>query len=187
MKHIDYIYETGLDNYGIVTSRQAAACGVRPPELNRWVKNGVLERLGHGVYKLTRYVPVEEDRYAEACALVGEDAKLYGESVLAFWNLAFANPSILTIASPRRVRKKLPEWIRVVLDEHEAEAYYRGIPSQSVYRAILTCKDAMLPERLRDAADVAYGNGLVTLEEYKNLEKEVRTWSRQGVLQAEGY
>ena len=71
MKHFDSIYEICADNYGIVTTGEALEVGVLKPELARYVKDGRLTRLGHGVYRLTRYIPTPLDTYAEAVALVG--------------------------------------------------------------------------------------------------------------------
>ena len=86
MTQFDKIYEVAADNYGLVTYAEACEEGVTGAELHRYVKDGRLKRIGLGLYKLTRYIPTINDPYAEAVALVGTGAYLYGESVIATKN-----------------------------------------------------------------------------------------------------
>ena len=96
MKHWDEIYDVAAGNYGIITTRQAKAlCVNADVELPRWMKNGRLISVGRGVYKLVHHTPTPYDQYAEAVALVGDDAFLYGESVLAINDLALVNPPVV--------------------------------------------------------------------------------------------
>ena len=137
MAHFDEIYEIAVDNYGLITYAQAREAGLVGAELNRYVADGRLDKRGYGVYKLTRYVPTDYDRFAEAVALVGEGAYLYGDAVLAMHDLALVNPKSITVALPRRSRRKLPDWIRIVVPKiNETPNRYEGIPSQSVADAL---------------------------------------------------
>lgn len=172
MKHFDCIYEIAADNYGIVTAADARDAGVVGAELKRWVDDGRLERRGQGVYKLTHYVPTPYDRYAEACALVGDDAFLYGESVLTMLELALVNPAALTVATPTRRRKKLPSWIKVVRVPEARHTYIEGIPSQGVADAIRACRGTVMDGRLAQAVEDARAKGLLTGQEYGQLKKE---------------
>ncbi|WP_433010895.1 type IV toxin-antitoxin system AbiEi family antitoxin domain-containing protein [Kribbella sp. CA-294648] len=54
------------EQWGLVTTAQAAEVGVSPKMMARWAKDGSLERLAHGVYKLagTAYDPREDLRVA---------------------------------------------------------------------------------------------------------------------------
>ena len=174
MKHFDEIYEIAADNYGLVTAAQAKDVGVVGAELNRYVAAGWLRKLGHGLYKITRYAPTEYDTYAEAVMQVGKDACLYGEAVLAMRGLAFANPAKITVATTRRKRRRLPAWIEVVAPKEPVEAVSdMGIPSQSVADAIRTCKGRIMPERLSNAVEDARNNGLLTAAEYNELKEEL--------------
>ncbi|MDO4183613.1 MAG: type IV toxin-antitoxin system AbiEi family antitoxin domain-containing protein [Coriobacteriia bacterium] len=172
MNHFDYIYEIAADNYGIVTAAQAKNAGVTGAEMRRWVKSGRLERKGQGVYKLVRYVPTPYDRYAEACALVGDDAYLYGQSVLAMFGLALVNPSVVTVATPTRRRKRLPAWVRVVRGQAGRSTFNEGIRSQSVADAIESCRGLVMVSRLAQAVEDARARGLLSSSEYAQLKKE---------------
>lgn len=173
MAHFDDIYEIAADNYGLVTAREAADAGATSVELGRWVKAGRLEHRGHGLYKIAHYIPTDYDRFAEAVALVGPGAYLMGISVLAMHNLGFVNPPKITVATRRRVRRRLPEWVEVVRAEGPAPTSYEGIPSQSVADALLACKGKVMGERLSDAMNDAYAKGLLKDEDRKRLKGEL--------------
>lgn len=112
MKHFDEIFELAADGYGIVTAAQAREIGVTTGELSRWCATGKLMRRGHGVYKLTQWVPTPRDVFAEAVALVGDEGFLWGESVLSMHALALVDPRAVTVATPKRIRRKLPAWVK---------------------------------------------------------------------------
>lgn len=170
MTHFDDIYEIASDNYGLVTTAEAQDLGISKAEIKRWVDTGRLIWRGHGLYKLTRYTPTEHDRYAEAVALVGSDAYLYGESVLAMHNLALVNPARITVATKRRVRKKLPDWVKVIPVKSGENTTYEGIPSQSVADAIRECEHVVMNSRLLDAVEEAKREGLINPSEYAELK-----------------
>lgn len=173
MAHFDDIYEIAADNYGLINAAQAAEAGVVVSELNRWARAGMLERRGHGLYKLVRYTPTAYDRFAEAVALVGADAHLTGTAVLAMHGLAFANPPKITVATTKRVRKKLPEWIELMQEKEQPYTYYEGIPSQSVSDALISCRGKVMTERLLSAVEDAYANGLIKDADRERILKEL--------------
>jgi predicted transcriptional regulator of viral defense system len=92
----------------------------------------------------------------EAVLRVGEDAVLAGDAVLALHDLGLANPRRIRVATPRRVRRRLPPFIKV---EQRAvrraeQTTYEGIPAMTVAEAIRDCRGLLIPERLVDAAAV---------------------------------
>ena len=174
MTHFDEIYEIAADNYGIVTAAQARESGVTTGEMRRWCSHEKLTRRGHGVYKITRWVPTPYDIFAEAVALVGDNSFLWGESVLSMHGLALVDPRSVVVATPKRVRRKLPTWIKTVHVPNEVEPiYYEGISSQRVADAIDACKGFVMTERLTEATEHARAKGLITSDEYKKLMEEL--------------
>lgn len=174
MTHFDDVYEIAADEYGIVTAAQAREAGVTTGEMSRWCSEGKLIRRGFGVYKIARWVPTPYDAFAEAVALAGNGAFLWGESVLAMHGLALVDPRSVTVATPKRVRRQLPSWIRLVpAPRGETGAVYEGIPSQRVADAIRSCVGTIMSDRLAEAADRARSEGLVTAEEYERLKEDV--------------
>lgn len=174
MTHFDDIYDIAIDNYGLVTAAQAREAGVTSAELRRWCQKGHLEHRGHGVYKLERWVPMPKDGFAEAVALVGEGSYLRGTAVLSMFDLALVDPSSIKVATPKRVRRKLPSWVCAVpVKDGDRTTYYEGIHSQCVADAIRECKDVVMPARLADAAIRAMREGLMTEKEYEELRREL--------------
>jgi len=174
MSYYDGIYEYAANNYGLITSAEAKAIGVPNIELVKLAHRGRLTRLGHGVYRIERYIPTPFDKYAEAVAIVGDGAYIFGESVLAMQGLALVNPTVIHVATPERIRKKLPSDIAGIYRKNtEPKTYYEGIPSQSVYNALLTYRESVMSERLLDAINEAQRQGLITEKEAKAAKKEI--------------
>ncbi len=175
MSIYDLIYEIAADNYGLIMSDEARDIGIPNIELVKLAHRGKLKRLGHGLYRLARYIPTPLDAYAEAVKLVGTEAYLYGESVLALHGLIPTNPAFIQVATPVRMRKKLPDYIHVVkIHDQETKSYYEGIPSQSVANAIRACVGSIINERLIAAIHEARRLGIITASEEKQLTKEVK-------------
>ena len=173
MSHFDDIYEIAVDRYGLVTYAEAKAIGVTGAELARWEAAGRLEKCGHGVYKLARYVPTPLDRYAEALALVGRGSAIWGESVLAMRGMAYANPPVVYVAVDRRVRRRLPPWIELVYESINCDEF-EGIACQALRDAIISCVDRVLPERLEDAAREGVQQGVLSRDQFDDLKRELR-------------
>jgi hypothetical protein len=174
MTKYDDIYEVAVDNYGLITSARAKELGVTNNELVQFASRGRIKRIGHGLYQLTKRTPETNDSYAIAVALAGLDAYLFGESVIAMHNLAPTNPKRIDVATPKRVRRKLPGNIRLTVGRPESDMkVYDGIPSQSVAAAIRSCKGKLMTERLRDATRNARREGLIRKGEEEDLLKEL--------------
>lgn len=173
MKNFDKVYEAAADRYGLITVEDAARLGIHRKQLLFWEANGRLERCGRGVYRVKYHVPTPYDHYAEAVALVGRDAIIYGDGVLAMHNLGLVNPRQIKVAVGRRVRKTLPEWIRLVRKaDGVREETFEGIACQTVADAIRDCRGTVMRERLVDAIDEAERQGLVGLRECQALKAE---------------
>lgn len=180
MTKFEYIYETAADNHGLITSAQARGLGVSNNELVQYARRGRVRKVGHGLYQLTQWVPESNDPYAWAVAAVGPEALLCGESVIAMLALAPTNPTRMFVATPKRVRRKLPEGLVAVRVEGiRPTAVYDSIPCQSAADAIRFCKHSMMPERLLAAADEARSQGYIRREEYEGLTKELRDDGRR--------
>ncbi len=168
------IYEAAADNYGLITSSEVMDLGGRTKDLARFVKDGRLSKVGRGVYRIAHHVPTRYDAYAESVALVGEGAYLYGESVLALCELAPTNPYRMFVATPKRVRKSLPDGIAVLRRAGRNDmTYIEGIPSQTVAEAIRSCMGTVMEDRLVEAARRARELGYIGATEEAGLIKEL--------------
>ena len=175
MSYYETIYEYAADNFGLITSAKASALDIPNVELVKLSHRGRLVRVGHGVYRIIHYVPTPLDKYAEAVAIVGENAYIFGESVLAMHELAFVNPTVILVATTKRIRKTLPEYIRIVcIKDKGCVTPHEGIPSQSIVSAILECGKSVMADRLENAIDEAKKRGLITQEESEYAREELR-------------
>jgi predicted transcriptional regulator of viral defense system len=174
MTHYDDIFETAIDNFGLITSAEAKDMGIANVELVKLAKRGRLDKIGHGVYRLRKYIPSQNDPYAIAVALVGPEAYLYGEAVIGMLQLAPTNPSYIPVASPKRTRKALPEYIRINKTKAGIRTtVYDGVPSQRAEDAIRSSKGRIMIERLIDATPEAHRQGYITQRECDSLLTEL--------------
>ncbi len=174
MSTFDKIYEIAADQYGLITTDEAKDLGIPNIELTKLAHRGKLKRLGYGLYRISRYIPTELDVYAEAVKMVGTDACLFGESVLALHNLIPTNPACIYVASSLRIRKRLPDHVRVIKKSiNNDRVYYEGIPAQDIVNAIRSCVGTIMIERLINAVEESRRIGIITVDESKALIKEL--------------
>ena len=172
MSKFDEIAELAIDNYGIITAAEAVKLGVALKDVHEWVHGGRLEKVGRGVFRLRNYPYNEYCHYAEAVALVGAGAWIYGDSVLAMHNLALVNPLCTYVATVKRVRRMLPEWIAVVKkngDENKDD--FNGIPCQNLASVLIEAKGRLMLERLHQAIVEARGRGLLSIRDNERIKK----------------
>lgn len=169
------IFDEAIENYGLVTTSMARKLGIAPGTLVDLAYRGRLTRIGQGVYQLVQYAPDVKDPYAQAVALVGDGAYLYGESVIAMLNLAPTDPDRIYVATASRVRKNLGEGIKIC----KAVVGYKpirveGIPSQKVVDAILSARATMPNDRLKLAVAEALRIGKIDENEKRMLSREIQ-------------
>ncbi len=169
------IYNTAADNYGLVTIELAHQVGVSTRNLNDMARRGRLVRIGYGVYQLAHYIPTELDPYAQAVALAGPGAFLYGESVLALLNLTSTNPTRMYLGTKSRMRRNIGPGYRVRQFYRNARTRpVEGIAAQEVGDAILAARTTVRSDRLEDAANEAYRRGIIDQETYNSVMKELK-------------
>lgn len=158
------LFERALDQYGYVTTRDAAELGVPAVELRKIAHRGGVEHLAYGLYRFDDVPASGRDQFMEAVLRVGADAYLTHDAVLALHELALVNPKRIRVGTPRRARPRVPAYIEIVhrqLDPTDLTVY-EGIPSATVARALLDCRGIVMGERLMAAARDAQRRGLLT-------------------------
>lgn len=173
MNYRQTVREIALDQYGYITTRDAADAGVPAVELRKLAARGALTNVAYGLYRLADARPTDYDQFAEALLRVGDGAYLRGDAVLAMHHLALVNPRRIRVGVPRRVRAALPEFV----DQREEEipegelTDYEGLRSTTVARALIDCRGQVMTERLLDAAKEAKAEGLLTGREYARVRR----------------
>lgn len=139
-------------------------------------KRGRLIRMAHGLYRIDKYVPQPDglDAYAIAVARVGEDAYLWGPSVLQAHRLCPTDPAKIYVASPTRFRGRLPDGIILKRCAKAVEIeFVEGIRAQPVCKAILSSQHILMFDRLLEAVEHAKAEGLLNDAEAHNTLKEL--------------
>lgn len=158
------LWGIAAENHGIVTIRQADAAGVPAVEVRKLASRSALERAGHGVYRHTGVPADEWTELAAALAIVGEDAFLEGDTVLAMFDLALVNPPKLHIGTPRRRRRQPPRNAVVTVRAHLVEddlTIYEGLRCVTVRRALLDGISHLIGARVLDAVADAQRRDLI--------------------------
>ena len=157
------------------SSSRAESLGISGSAILSLVKRGKLIRVAHGLYRIDKYVPQPEglDAYAIAVARVGEDAYLWGQSVLQVHRLCPTDPAKIYVATPSRFRGKLPEGIILKNNAKAPDVgFIEGIRAQTVGKAIVSSQHIIMFDRLLDAVETAKSQGLIDeLEAHKTLKE----------------
>lgn len=175
MTKYEELAELAIENYGIVTSAEATRVGIALKDVQEWVQNGRLEKVGRGVFRLKQFPCNELCHYAEAVALVGEGSWIFGESVLAMHGLALVNPLYTFVATTKRVRRTLPPWLKIVnVDSDKTRDVFNGIPAQNLATVFVDLKNRLIPERLLQAIREARGRGLLSIDDDLIIKREFK-------------
>lgn len=168
------LWDYAADRYGVVTTKEAAALGVSKQHLVTMAARGAFTRIGHGVYLVKHHIFSDNDVYAHAVALLGDSGYLRSASVLAMHKLCPTNPSLVYVGASGRVRRKLPEGVRLKDCTFSETTEYFGIRSQPVFDALRTAfnEGAVELTRIKEAARKAKEKGLISNDEATELEKQ---------------
>lgn len=169
------LLDRAREQYGYVTTIDARNLGIPIVELRKIASRGGLERVAWGVYRFDDVAPSERDQYMEAVLRVGSGAYLAGESVLALHHLALLNPPTIRVATPRRVRTRLPASIETVHANATSRdvTLHEGIPGVVLKKAFLDCESLIMKSRLLEALDDALRRGLLTRVDARTLRNEI--------------
>lgn len=175
MSHRQALRELAFDTHGVVTLRDAESTGVPAVEVRKLASRGALTRLGQGVYRMDEAPADALTEFAVAVALVGGDAVLANESVLAAHDLAQVNLRRIQVATSERVRKQLPKTIEVISrrvpDVQRTDI--DGVPAMRLTEAIRASRGKVMTSRLIDAARQADVRGLIDHREAESIIAEL--------------
>jgi predicted transcriptional regulator of viral defense system len=160
---LDVLYELAEEHGGFFTSREALDAGVGHTMLSYHATHGDLERVAHGVYRLTRYPAHRFGDVIAAALWAGPDAAASHDTALAVYGLAEALPSAIHLTLPRRFRGQRPG-VRV----HEAPLpdaqvwQWEYVPVTRPERTVLDVARMTDPALAQQAAREALDTGLTT-------------------------
>lgn len=180
----DTIFEIALDQHGYVTTAQAAAAGVERRTLNKMAERGPLQRVSHGVYRLTHFPLSPWGHYLEAALWpLGGRGVISHESALAVHELSDVSPAKIHVTVPRsyRSRRNAPKMLvihRADLPPGDVETC-EGIPVTTPERTIRDCHAAHLgPALIRQAIEDGRRTGALRARQADRLRRELLGGSR---------
>ncbi len=111
-----------LKKIGMFTADTAAAkLGISQPTLSRWVKAGLIERVGRGLYQHPEAdTDIKYLDFAVACATFGPKSAIGGLSALSFYGLIEQVPAQI--------------WIIVAPEKRNSKSLYRCLRTQTSFR-----------------------------------------------------
>lgn len=175
------------DQYGFVTQHDARELGIQPMTLVRMSERGVLERCGHGLYRVCAFPVTRLDSYMEATLWPrGTRGVLSHETALDLYELSDVNPSKVHITVPRRhrIRREIPALYRIHhedLDDADV-TFYEGIPIVTAARAIRQCHATHLGLALiGQAIDHGVSGGRLTRSQAAELRRETGVEAGSGM------
>lgn len=159
------------DQYGYVTTRDATELEIPPVELPKLAATGGLSHVAYGLWRFDDQPRTDRDQFMEAVLRVGADAYLTHDAVLTFHELAQVNPRRIRIGTPHRARARMPDFIEVVRQQIDPAdlTMYEGVPSATVARALIDCRDIVMRDRLLDAVATAQRMGLLRTREVQRV------------------
>jgi predicted transcriptional regulator of viral defense system len=172
----EQLFEIAVAQHGFVTSRDAESLGLAHTYLGTMYARGTLERSARGVYRFPQLPVTRAMPFMEAALWVGRDAVLSHDAVLSLHELASANPRVLRVTTPWRVRRSDPpaaiEVVRRRLPDADVTVH-EGIPTTTVARALRDSRGLVMPHRLVKAAEDARARGLIRRSEFDALLEEL--------------
>ena len=159
------------DQYGYVTTHDATALGIPPIELPKLAATGGLLHVAYGLWRFDDQPRTGRDQLMEAVLRVGVGAYLTHDAVLAFHELAAVNPRRIRIGTPHRARARMPDFVEVLRRQIDPAdlTVYEGVPSATVARALIDCRDMIMRDRLLDAVTKAKRTGLLRTREAQRV------------------
>ena len=163
------LWEVALDQYGFVTSADAARLGIAEVELPKLASRGKLVRSSHGVYRFPEFAASPRDQFMAAVLWTRDPlAVLSHETALDVYELSDLNPNVIHVTIPQRKnpirRADLPGEYVVHYENLEPDQYgwWEQIPTVTPETAIDQSIAALVrPDMVRQAINQAKARGLI--------------------------
>lgn len=175
---IEKLREIALDQHGLITSSQAEDVGVSRPSLSYLTKNGRIERVARGIYRISQVPHSPYDILHQALLWAGDDAVLSHDTALAAWDVCDINPTIIHVTVPksRRIQKEQQPNVLVHKDDinQASVKWWEGMPIASLELALRGCIDRGAPSYVIDQAiQNGRSRALLSEEEAKALTERL--------------
>ncbi|MEK6648842.1 MAG: type IV toxin-antitoxin system AbiEi family antitoxin domain-containing protein [Actinomycetota bacterium] len=170
----ELLWDLAEEHHGVVTSRAAAAMGVRRTELVKLAQRGWLVRVGHGVYRLPKLAGTQWDELAEAVAGFGGRGVLSHSTALLIHEIADVNPNKIHITLPASYRPRGKKPSAVAL--HKGKLTDKDV---EIFEGLSVVKPALAIQQCIEEENVPFH---LLRQATKNSLKKGRITEAQGVF-----
>ena len=174
------LYETAAGQGGYVTTRQAQEAGYSLPLLTHHVKQGRLQRVRRGIYRLTHH-PAGEYEDLIVLWLWSEQTGVFShETALLLQDLSDALPAVHHLTLPaewsqRRLRVPVGVQLYFADVSRTERTWVGGVPITSPLRTLADCMAAHVsPEFIHSARKQMLRRGLASSAELQNIRGQLR-------------
>jgi predicted transcriptional regulator of viral defense system len=180
------LFALATDQFGYVTREQSIDAGFADKTLRQMARRGVVEHVGHGLYRFKAFPAGPLDTYMEAVLWPhGRTGVLSHETALDLYGLTDANPDKIHITVPKkhRVTREIPAGYEIHHADLKPEelTWHEGLPLTTLERTIRDCREAHLRRGLLEQAlDQARARGLLTSAKERALREEIASPAKAG-------
>jgi predicted transcriptional regulator of viral defense system len=175
----DVLFERATDQYGYITREQALRAGFNRSTLLKMAQRGVVDQVGHGLYRFKAFPPGPLDAYMEAVLWPhGKTGVLSHETALDLYGLSDVNPEKIHITVP--LRHRITRTIPAVYEIHHADlgseeiTWRDGLPLTTVERTIQDSHRSHLRRGLLEQAlEQARARGLISADKERKLRRRI--------------
>lgn len=170
------LYQIAERQAGYFTAHQASTVGLTRPLLSYMVKTGALQRIQHGIYRLTRFPEMPFADLFIAWLAVGSRAVISHESALAVYELSDVIPSAIHLTVPRTTSRRHKGLRMHTNSLRPSEITDRaGLPLTTVPRTLADlAASGLSEEQIQQAVHQAIARGLVTRVALANYARQRR-------------
>ena len=134
---------------GRVTTAQLKRCGVSSSSISRWVRNGFLHRLDHGIYAVGHVAGGEAARLSEALLRAGPGAAISHVTAAWWWGMLRYASEIIHVCAPNR--RRCTDAVRIHHPTLIDRRWHRGLPVTSVAQTLVQTAPMVSDAALRRA------------------------------------
>lgn len=180
-----FLFQLARAQHGLVTIDQMTSRGITEASLRARVANNTLERLDHGIYRITAVASSWRQRQLFACLTHGSAAVASHRAAALLWELDGIQhaPLEVTVARWQRHRRRMDVLAHESKDLSPSDRVtIDGIPTTSIVRTLIDLPAVVPYFRADQAFEAALRRKLCTVDEVGNRFVQVARRGRNGTV-----
>jgi predicted transcriptional regulator of viral defense system len=167
------LYQLSEQQAGYFTTGQAVQAGVSHRALSGRARQGDIEQIRHGIYRLRDFPAHPFEDVAVACLWVGMDSAASHETALAVHGISDAMPATIHVTVPRAFRGNqqgvIVHHASLQNDEREKRD---GVPVTTIARTLRDVAVSSDPALVQQSVEQAITRGVLSRRQLRRLVRE---------------